>query len=180
MAQILVIEDEDALRQILVDELQEAGHTVRHAIDGADGLAAILAQRPDLVVSDITMPNMTGLELLRTLRADHQGFGDLPFVFLSALSDKEAVLTGLSLGADDYVTKPCDFDILLGKVNSRLRQMDRIGAKKEAEMVRLYKAMTVQATSEEAEQPVDPAARRAAAKAKLLQAVAEATTKSKN
>lgn len=141
MAKILCIEDETAIRQDILEELHDAGYETLEAADGEAGLAEITAHRPDLILCDITMPRMDGLQLLAELRKNHPEFADLPFVFLSALADKKQVIEGKSLGADDYLTKPIDFDLLLVTVQSRLRQVDRMTAKKEKELVKLYKAV---------------------------------------
>ena len=129
MAAILVVEDEADLREIIVEELEDAGHTITQACDGEEGLASVLEQRPDLVLSDVTMPKMNGHELLQALREKNSSYRDLPFVYLSALAEKNDVLAGLDLGADDYVTKPIDFDKLLEKVEMRLRQVQQIEIK---------------------------------------------------
>ncbi len=159
MAEILVVEDEEDLREVIAEELEDAGYVIRTARNGEEGLTAILEQRPDLVLSDITMPKMNGHELLQELRDKHPTCRDIPFVYLSALADKQDVMAGLNLGADDYITKPIDFDLLLMKVQTRLRQVEKIETKKDAEMVRLYKALSPEAEESQASQgPAKPAA----------------------
>lgn len=141
MAKILCIEDEASIRQDIVEELHDAGYETLTAGDGKAGLAAIKKHKPDLVLCDITMPKMDGFQLLAELRNNHPEFADLPFVFVSALADKKQIVEGKALGADDYLTKPIDFDLLLATVQSRLRQVERMTAKKEKELVKLYKAV---------------------------------------
>jgi len=148
MARILCIEDERDLRECLVEELQDAGHTTLEAVDGLQGLEAIRKEGPDLVVSDICMPRMDGHRLLRTLREQHPEFDELPFVFLSAVGDREAIIEGRQLGADAYLTKPIDFQMLLVEIESRLAQVARMMRRKEEELARLYKAMARKAGSE--------------------------------
>jgi CheY-like chemotaxis protein len=120
MARIAVIEDEPELRALITQELEDEGHETLPAGDGQAGLELILAEKPDLVLSDITMPRMNGYQLLRKLQDDYPE--RTPFIFLSALADRHDVMKGLRIGADDYVTKPIDFEILLTRVEIRLRQ----------------------------------------------------------
>ena len=154
MARILCIEDEDFIRQDIVEELTDAGHTVIEADNGADGLKAIVAQTPDLVLCDISMPVMDGHTLLTELRENHPAFDDLPFVFLSALADRKDVIAGKRLGADDYLTKPIDFEMLHATIETRLRQVSRMAERKEDQMIRLYRALST-ATGDEGAEPAD-------------------------
>ncbi|MDA7947928.1 MAG: response regulator [Hyphomicrobiaceae bacterium] len=125
-ATILVVDDEALLREDIVEELEDEGYRVLEAGDGHEGLKQILQHRPDLVVCDITMPRKNGYELLKEVRGDHGISAEMPFIFLSALADKQHVVAGLKLGADNYLTKPVDFDVLRIKVKACLRQVDRI------------------------------------------------------
>lgn len=142
MPKILCIEDEDILREDLVEELTEAGYEVFEASDGRSGHSAILDHTPDLVLCDISMPDMSGYELLVTLRDNHPEFDEVPFVFLSALADRKDVIKGKTLGADDYLTKPIDFELLLATLDSRLRQITRMTERKEEQLLRLYRALS--------------------------------------
>jgi len=125
-ATILCIDDETLLREDIVEELEDEGYKVLQASDGHEGLKQILSHRPDLVICDITMPRKNGYELLKEIRGEHGISAEMPFIFLSALADKEHVVAGLKLGADNYMTKPVDFDVLRIKVKACLRQVDRI------------------------------------------------------
>ena len=142
MTKILCIEDEAALREDIVEELKDAGYEMLEAANGRAGLDAILTQNPDLVLCDVNMPDMNGYELLTKLRDAHSEFDDVPFVFLSALADRKDIIAGKKLGADDYLTKPVDFEMLLVTVESRLRQITRINRHKEEQLVRLYRALS--------------------------------------
>jgi DNA-binding response OmpR family regulator len=124
MATILCVEDEDHIREDMAELMEKAGHKALQACDGKVALEMILEHKPDLVVSDITMPVMDGRALLMELRENHPAFADLPFIFLSALADQKDVCEGLKLGADDYLTKPLNFEMLLATVQSNLRQME--------------------------------------------------------
>jgi DNA-binding response OmpR family regulator len=125
-ATILCIDDETLLREDIVEELEDEGYKVLQASDGHEGLKQILSHRPDLVICDITMPRKNGYELLKEVRGEHGISAEMPFIFLSALADKEHMVAGLKLGADNYMTKPVDFDMLRVKVKACLRQVDRI------------------------------------------------------
>src|SRR3984893_1690500 len=103
---ILCIEDDRESAALIAEELQERGYEVSLAHDGREGFAAILKEAPDLVLSDISMPIMSGFELLERLTSLAPRFGSMPFVFLTALTDRDNELKGRQLGADDYVTKP--------------------------------------------------------------------------
>ena len=150
MATILCVEDELGLREMISDELREAGHDVIQAEDGAIALRLAVHHGPDLIVSDITMPNMDGFEMLREIRANHPSLADVPVIFLSALADRTYVLDGVNRGADDYLTKPVDFELLLAKVAAKLRMSDRMISKKQREHVKLYKALSDAAVGQEA------------------------------
>src|SRR5271154_5446854 len=121
---ILIIEDDRETAGLIAEELAERGYEVHVARDGREGFAAILKTMPDLVLSDISMPVMTGFEVLERLTALAPRFGNMPFVFLTALTDRDNELKGRQLGADDYVTKPIDFDVLDAILHARLARVE--------------------------------------------------------
>jgi DNA-binding response OmpR family regulator len=122
---ILCVEDDDETASLIAEELVDRGYEVFIARDGREGFAAILKQDPDLVLSDINMPEMSGFELLERVVALAPRFRHIPFVFLTALTDRDNELKGRQLGADDYVTKPIDFDMLETIINARLAGVAR-------------------------------------------------------
>src|SRR6202051_4889869 len=124
---ILIIEDDRETAGLIAEELVDRGYDVRVAYDGREGFAAILKTMPDLVLSDISMPVMSGFEVLERLTAVAPRFGNMPFVFLTALTDRDNELKGRQLGADDYVTKPIDFDMLETIITARLAGVARTG-----------------------------------------------------
>jgi DNA-binding NarL/FixJ family response regulator len=124
---ILCIEDDRETAALIAEELLDRGYDVTVAHDGREGLAAILRIMPDLVLSDISMPAMSGFELLERLTALAPRFSYMPFVFLTALTDRDNELKGRLLGADDYVTKPIDFDLLDTIIAARLKAIARAG-----------------------------------------------------
>ena len=122
---ILCIEDDRETAALIAEELIDRGYTVSVAHDGSEGLAAILKIMPDLVLSDISMPVLSGFELLERLIALAPRFSRMPFVFLTALTDRDNELKGRQLGADDYVTKPIDFEVLDTIITARLNGVAR-------------------------------------------------------
>jgi len=122
---ILCIEDDRETAALLVEELTDRGYRVCVAHDGREGFAAILKNMPDLVLSDISMPGMSGFELLERLIELAPRFSKMPFLFLTALSDRDNELKGRRLGADDYVVKPIDFDVLDTIITARLAGVAR-------------------------------------------------------
>jgi DNA-binding NarL/FixJ family response regulator len=124
---ILCIEDDRETAALIAEELVDRGYDVTVAHDGREGLATILKIMPDLVLSDISMPAMSGFELLERLIALAPRFAKMPFVFLTALTDRDNELKGRQLGADDYVTKPIDFELLATIIAARLSGVARSG-----------------------------------------------------
>lgn len=125
-ARILCIEDDRETAALLREDLSERGFAVRVVHDGASGLAAILADHPDIVLCDISMPAMSGFEVLDQLTSLSPRFRDMPFIFLTALTDRDNELKGRTGGADDYVHKPIDFDVLAAIIQARLARVARM------------------------------------------------------
>jgi DNA-binding response OmpR family regulator len=123
---ILVIDDDPTVAEVVAGYLTRAGHRVDRAADGIRGLALARAHRPDLLVLDLMLPGIDGLEILRRLRATDGG-AELPVVLLTAKGDEADRILGLELGADDYVTKPFSPRELVLRVQSVLRR-SRAGA----------------------------------------------------
>ena len=122
---ILYVEDDRETAALVAEELVERGFDIRVAHNGQEGLLAILKDKPDLVLCDISMPVMSGFEVLERLTEVAPQLGHIPFVFLTALTDRDSELKGRKLGADDYVTKPIDFDVLTAIINARLAGVAR-------------------------------------------------------
>ena len=124
MKTILVVDDEPSIAQIAGDYLRHGGFSVLTASNGVDALALARAQRPDLIVLDLGLPRMDGLEVARTLRRE----GNVPIIMLTARIEEADRLAGLELGADDYMTKPFSPRELVARVRSVLRRVDAAGA----------------------------------------------------
>ena len=131
---ILVVEDDRTLRQALVFNLEREGYEVRSAVDGEQALAAARDGGLELMLLDLMLPGMSGLEVLRTMRAE--GI-DTPVVILSAKGGEVDRVVGLKVGADDYVPKPFSRPELLARIESvlrRQRRSDAAGAERIAEV----------------------------------------------
>jgi len=119
---ILIVEDDEAIREGLADALRAEGYDVLGAETGNDGLHLGLTEDPDLVVLDINLPGLDGFEVLKRLRADAV---ETPVLLLTARGLEQDRVRGLDLGADDYVVKPFGLAELLARIRSRLRAWDR-------------------------------------------------------
>lgn len=115
---ILVVDDEPQIARVLRTGLKSHGYDVRVAADGVSALETFGDWRPDLVVTDLAMPNLDGLELCRRLREVSQ----LPIIVLSVRGEEKTKVEALDAGADDYVTKPFGMDELLARVRAQLRR----------------------------------------------------------
>ena len=122
---ILLIEDEQAIRESLTEMLEISGHEVSSASNGKEGLQKLADHTPDIIISDVMMPEMDGFEFLKTIRKDTEN-SMIPVIMLTAKVDMESKLLGLELGADDYITKPFEFKELNLKINNFLKSRDRI------------------------------------------------------
>ncbi|WP_193335514.1 response regulator [Devosia beringensis] len=124
-ATILCVEDEADLRSDICEELVAAGYQVEEAGNGQEALDLLRERSFDLVLCDITMPRISGLDLLQRVR-QAPDLADLPFVFLTALAGRQDIIAGKAAGVDDYLTKPIDFDLMLITIAARLDQVARI------------------------------------------------------
>jgi DNA-binding response OmpR family regulator len=120
--EILVVEDDESIRNLIVSQLEDAGFAVSIAGDGVEGLAAIRGRRPDAVLLDINMPRMDGFTLLEHLKKDPET-SDLPVLMLSAQSSPEDIRRAVQLGADDYIGKPFESRQLLRRVDRMIRKI---------------------------------------------------------
>jgi DNA-binding response OmpR family regulator len=119
---VLVVDDDPVILRLLEVNFEMEGFAVRTAADGAEGLAAARAEPPDVIVSDVMMPKMNGLELVRGLKSDPLTAG-IPVILLSAKAQASDVRDGRDAGADDYVTKPFEPLDLVDRVIKLLPQL---------------------------------------------------------
>ena len=122
---ILCIEDDLETAELIAEDLEERGYDMALAHDGQAGFSAVLKLQPDLVLCDVSMPVMNGFDVLDRLTELTPRFASMPFVFLTALGDRDNQLKGRRLGADDYVVKPIDFEILATIIGGRLAKIAR-------------------------------------------------------
>lgn len=125
MKKILIIEDNDDVRENLCEILQLSGYEAASAPNGKIGVERALADQPDLILCDVMMPELDGFGVLQIL-SRHQKTADIPFIFLTAKAEKDDFRKGMSLGADDYITKPFDDALLLQTIEARLQKSERL------------------------------------------------------
>jgi two-component system alkaline phosphatase synthesis response regulator PhoP len=121
MKRVLVVDDEPKIVQLARDYLEHAGFAVSAAYDGKAALASARGEKPDLIVLDLGLPEVDGLDVARTLRAE----SNVPIVILTGRAEESDKLVGLELGADDYVTKPFSPKELVARVRAVLRRGER-------------------------------------------------------
>ena len=121
MTKILIIEDNSVLLDSISDFLAEEGFTILKALNGEEGVAMALEHIPDIILSDIYMPKLDGYGVFDALRKNPPT-SMIPFIFISAKAEKEDILFGLKMGADDYIIKPIDFPELLKRILTRIEK----------------------------------------------------------
>jgi two-component system response regulator ResD len=126
-ARILVVEDDPTVAEVVVSYLRHAGLEPRHAADGQTALEMVATWRPDLVILDLTLPGVSGLEVCRRLREEQDARARLPVIMLTALGEESDRVLGLESGADDYVTKPFSPRELTLRVQAVLRRARAVG-----------------------------------------------------
>ncbi len=123
---ILCVEDESDIRENLAGILESEGFEVLQAENGMQGLEIFLEQKPDIIISDIMMPDFTGHDLLKAIREDKTiDNSHIPFILLSALGQKDDILRGIAMEASDYLVKPVDFDLLIAKVREKTSNLKK-------------------------------------------------------
>jgi len=125
MKTVLVVEDSNTSRDVTSHFLQQGGFRVLEAEDGADALKILKTRHVDLILTDIMMPNLDGWGLYKEIRSD-KSFNLTPFVFLSVLDELDDQIKGLTLGVDDYITKPVTPPQLIARVNTALMRSERL------------------------------------------------------
>ena len=137
MPTILVVDDEPQILRLVRDYLEHAGFKVLTAADGASALKAVRTGKPDLVVLDLGLPNLDGLDVARGLRKE----GALPIIMLTARAGEADRVAGLELGADDYVTKPFSPRELLARIRAVLRRSE--AARAPADVIKVGEAIVI-------------------------------------
>lgn len=132
MKTILIVDDEPKIVQIARDYLEHSGFDVLTAAEGTTAMAAVRGSKPDLVVLDLGLPGMDGLDVTRAIRKD----SNVPIIMLTARGEETDKLVGLELGADDYITKPFSPKELVARVRAVLRRLDSASVDAGAQVVR--------------------------------------------
>ena len=124
---VLVVEDDPDIAELVARYLEKAGYTTARVSSGRDALDAVRAKAPDLIVLDVMLPHVDGLEVCRLLRAnDHTA--SIPIIMLTARADESERIVGLEIGADDYLAKPFSPNELVARVRALLRRAQRVDA----------------------------------------------------
>ena len=120
---VLVVEDEEDIRELVSYNLLKEGYQVAGVASGEDALAAVESKTPDLVLLDIMLPGLDGLRVCRKLK-ENPKFNSIPIIMLTAKGEEPDIVAGLNMGADDYVTKPFSPKVLLARVQAVLRRTE--------------------------------------------------------
>ncbi|MFE5816188.1 response regulator [Streptomyces sp. NPDC056479] len=137
MSRVLLIEDDPSVREGVELGLRRRGHEVRAAATGEAGLAAMAEFRPDLLLLDLMLPGMNGVQVCRQVRERSQ----LPIIMLTARGDDFDVVIGLEAGADDYIVKPARTEVIEARIRAVLRRLDDGGQGRQA--IEVYGALTI-------------------------------------
>ncbi|MET9421158.1 MULTISPECIES: response regulator transcription factor [unclassified Streptomyces] len=129
MPRVLLIEDDPSVREGVELGLRRRGHEVRTAATGESGLAALAEFRPDLLLLDLMLPGMNGVQVCRRVREDSQ----LPIIMLTARGDDFDVVIGLEAGADDYIVKPARTEVIEARIRAVLRRLEAPGGRPSVE-----------------------------------------------
>lgn len=143
MYSVLIIEDDESLRDGMASILQTEGFDVRSACNGSDGINMIREKQPDLILCDIVMPEMDGHNVLEILKRD-KTVADIPFVFVTAQDNRADFRRGMSSGADDYLTKPFLPEELLAAVTGRMHRIETLRLRAEKSVFREEHAYLLQ------------------------------------
>jgi PAS domain S-box-containing protein len=122
---VLLIEDDESLLFSTKDFLEEEGFSVICASDGMEGVQKALTRHPDIILADIALPKLDGYQVYKTLQ-ENQNTMFTPFIFITAKSSTEDIRAGMQLGADDYITKPYDYEELLTTINTRIEKQEKL------------------------------------------------------
>jgi two-component system sensor histidine kinase/response regulator len=119
LADILVVEDEEYNRILMAKRMQDTNYQIRFAVNGQEALDQVALKKPDLILLDVMLPEIMGLQVLHTLRQSHS-MVDLPIIMVTAIDENDRIVRALELGANDYVAKPIHFPILMARMQTQL------------------------------------------------------------
>ena len=123
MASILIVDDDEDIRELLKYNLERDNHTVRAVENGLRCLEAVASEKPDLILLDVMMPEMDGIEVCEQLKAN-EAYNSILICFLTARNEDYSQIAGLEAGGDDYVSKPIKPKVLISRINALLRRLD--------------------------------------------------------
>ena len=123
MASILIVDDDEDIRELLKYNLERDNHTVRAVENGLKCLEAVASEKPDIILLDVMMPEMDGIEVCEQLKAN-EAYNSILICFLTARSEDYSQIAGLEAGGDDYVSKPIKPKVLISRINALLRRLD--------------------------------------------------------
>jgi two-component system alkaline phosphatase synthesis response regulator PhoP len=123
MASILIVDDDEDIRELLKYNLERHNHTVRAVENGLKCLEAVASEKPDLILLDVMMPEMDGIEVCDQLKAN-EAYNSILICFLTARNEDYSQIAGLEAGGDDYVSKPIKPKVLISRINALLRRLD--------------------------------------------------------
>lgn len=145
---VLCVEDEQDIRDTMAEILRDEGFEVFEADNGKKGFESYMQNKPDVIVSDIMMPEVDGYALLKLVRESKDKRNTTPFIFLSALGQKENILKGADLFANDYLVKPIDFDILIAKIKEKALNAVRVQQTHESNIKNIKEQISIALPSE--------------------------------
>ena len=131
---ILVVEDDLDIRELISFNLQNEGHQVFEAKDGEAGIDKAREKLPDLILLDLMLPGIQGLDVCRVIKSD-QETKETPIIMVTALGQEEDIVKGLETGADDYITKPFSIKVLIARVNAVLKRSNEVGEDKSKDIL---------------------------------------------
>jgi two-component system, OmpR family, phosphate regulon response regulator PhoB len=123
---VLVVEDEEAIREMLVMVLEQAGFSAQAVADARQGMAVLNESRPDMILLDWMLPGISGVEWAKRLKKD-DAYGEIPIILVTARGEEEDMIRGLDVGADDYLTKPFSPRELIARIRAVLRRTGKVG-----------------------------------------------------
>ncbi len=141
VGKILLVEDEEEIRGTIAAELDDAGYQVVQAANGREGLEAIRSEKPDLILSDISMPELDGIGMLESVHKELPDQVGTPFIFLTAYSDRDRQIAARRFGADEFLNKPVELDILLAVIENHLRKQQMSRQRHNDELVKLFRKL---------------------------------------
>ena len=130
MASILIVDDDEDIRELLKYNLERDNHTVRAVENGLKCLEAVASEKPDLILLDVMMPEMDGIEVCEQLKAN-EAYNSILICFLTARNEDYSQIAGLEAGGDDYVSKPIKPKVLISRINALLRRLEQNKSKDE-------------------------------------------------